>query len=154
MTAPTGSPELRAAAASLKARIDEWVGAVEAVGASADDGAEALEDPRLDAAEEEFEAAVAEFHRAAGPVLGLEEPEDDEDSDLEVEELALHLLVGVPEGGPDPARDAATIVHEAGERLVGQLTSAGYQVPAWQFGCEIELLIDDDDEDDDDVGDQ
>jgi hypothetical protein len=149
MTAPTGSPELRAAAESLKARIDEWVGAVEAVGASADDGAEALDDPRLDAAEEEFEAAVAEFHRAAGPVLGLEEPEDDDDTDLEVEELALHLLVGVPEGGPDPARDAATIVHEAGERLVGQLTSAGYQVPAWQFGCEVELLIDDDEDDED-----
>ncbi len=147
MTSPAGSAELRVAAAALKARIDDWVGAVEAVGATADDGAEALEDPRLVAAEEEFEAAVQGFHRAAGPVLGLEVGEDDDDSDLEVEELALHLLVGVPEGGPDPARDAATIVHEAGERLVGQLTSAGYQVPAWQFGCEVELLIDDDEDD-------
>lgn len=147
MTAPAGSPELRAAADSLKARIDAWVSAVEAVGASADDGAEALEDPRLDAAEEEFEEAVAGFHRAAGPVLGLDDSEDDDEADLEVEELALHLLVGVPEGGPDPARDAATLVHEAGQRLVGQLTSAGYQVPAWQFGCEVELLMDDDDED-------
>ena len=150
MTAPTGSPELRAAAAALHARIDDWVTTVEAVGATADDGADALDDPRLDAAEEEFEAAVSQFHRAAGPVLGLEEPEEDEDTDLEVEELALHLLVGVPEGGPDPARDAATLVHEAGERLVGQLTSAGYQVPAWQFGCEVELLLDDEDEDEDD----
>ncbi len=150
MTAPAGSAELRAAAAALKSRIDDWVSAVEAVGASADDGAEALEDPRLDAAEEEFEAAVAGFHRAAGPVLGLDEPDDDEDADLEVEELALHLLVGVPEGEPDPARDAATLVHEAGERLVGQLTSAGYRVPAWQFGCEVELLLDDEDEDDED----
>ena len=150
MTAPAGSQELRAAAEALKARVDEWVAAVEAVGAAADDGAEALEDPRLDAAEEEFEAAVAGFHRSAGPVLGLALPDEDDDADLEVEELALHLLVGVPEGEPDPARDAATIVHEAGERLVGQLTSAGYQVPAWQFGCEVELLIDDDEDDEDD----
>lgn len=148
MTAPAGSEQLRAAAAALKDRVDGWVSAVEAAGAAADDGAEALEDPRLDAAEEEFEAAVATFHKAAGPVLGLQVDDDDDEADLEVEELALHLLVGVPEGGPDPARDAATIVHEAGERLVGQLTSAGYQVPAWQFGCEVELLIDDDDEDD------
>ncbi len=148
MTAPHGSPELRTAADALKARVDAWVAAVEAVGASADDGAEALEDPRLDAAEEEFEAAVVGFHRAAGPVLGLTDTEDDEESDLEVEELALHLLVGVPEGGPDPARDAAALVHEAGERLVAQLTTAGYQVPAWQFGCEVELLIDDDEDDD------
>ena len=150
MTAPTGSAELRAAAEALHARVDAWVSAVEAVGATADDGAEALEDPRLDSAEEEFEAAVAQFHRAAGPVLGLDDAEDDEDSDLEVEELALHLLVGVPEGGPDPARDAATLVHEAGQRLVAQLTTAGYQVPAWQFGCEVELLLDDDDDEDDD----
>ena len=149
MTAPTGSPELRAAAAALHARIDEWVTTVEAVGASADDGADAVEDPRLDAAEEEFEAAVQQFHRAAGPVLGLEDPDDDDEGDLEVEELALHLLVGVPEGGPDPARDAATLVHEAGERLVGQLTSAGYAVPAWQFGCEVELLLEDDEDDGD-----
>jgi len=141
-----GSAELRAAAGVLKDRIDAWVAAVELVGAAADDGAEALEDPRLEAAEEEFEAAVADFHKAAGPVLGLEGGEDDEDADLEVEELALHLLVGVPEGAADPARDAATIVHEAGERLVGQLTSAGYQVPAWQFGCEVELLLEDEDE--------
>ncbi len=147
MTAPAGSSELRAAAAALKARVDDWVVAVEAVGGTADDGAEALEDPRLDAAEEEFEAAVAGFHRAAGPVLGLADAEDDEEVDLEVEELALHLLVGVPEGGPDPARDAATLVHEAGERLVAQLTSAGYQVPAWQLGCEVELLLDDEEED-------
>ncbi len=147
MNAPNGSPELRIAADALKARIDDWVAAVETVGATADGGAQALEDPRLDAAEEEFEAAVVGFHRAAAPVLGLAAPEDDDEADLEVEELALHLLVGVPEGGPDPARDAATIVHEAGERLVGQLTSAGYQVPAWQFGCEVELLLDDDDED-------
>ena len=153
MTAPTGSAELRAAAAALKDRVDDWVSAVEAAGASADDGAEALEDPRLDEAEVEFEAAVAAFHSAAAPVLGLDVAED-EDADLEVEELALHLLVGVPEGAPDPAREAATIVHEAGERLVGQLTSAGYQVPGWQFGCEIELLIDDDDEDDDEDGEQ
>jgi len=147
MTAPAGSDELRTAAATLKARIDDWVSAVEAVGASADDGAQALEDPRLDAAEEEFETAVAGFHRAAGPVLGLDQGEDDDDeADLEVEELALHLLVGVPEGGPDPARDAATLVHEAGERLVLQLTTAGYQVPAWQFGCEVELLLDDEDD--------
>jgi len=147
MTAPSGSAQLRDAATALKARVDDWVAAVEAAGASADDGAEALEDPRLDAAEEEFEAAVADFHRAAGPVLGLDQADEDDESDLEVEELALHLLVGVPEGAPDPAREAATIVHEAGERLVGQLTSAGYQVPAWQFGCEVELLMDDDDED-------
>jgi len=148
LTGPTGSPELRTAADALKARIDDWVTAVEIVGATADGGAQALEDPRLDAAEEEFEAAVVGFHRAAAPVLGLPDPDDDDDeADLEVEELALHLLVGVPEGGPDPARDAATIVHEAGERLVGQLTSAGYQVPAWQFGCEVELLLDDDDDD-------
>ena len=33
-------------------------------------------------------------------------------------------------------------------------SSAGYQVPAWQFGCEVELLIDDDDEDDDDDDDE
>jgi hypothetical protein len=142
----SGSAELRAAAAALKERIDAWVTAVETVGAAADDGAEALDDPRLEAAEEEFEAAVAGFHKAAGPVLGLDEDDDDEDADLEVEELALHLLVGVPEGAADPARDAATIVHEAGERLVGQLTSAGYQVPAWQFGCEVELLLDDDED--------
>jgi len=148
MTAPTGSAELRAAANTLKERVDDWVAAVEAIGASADDGAQAVEDPRLEAAEEEFEAAVAGFHRAAAPVLGLDVPEDDDEADLEVEELALHLLVGVPEGGPDPARDAATIVHEAGERLVGQLTSAGYQVPAWQFGCEVELLLEDDEDDD------
>ncbi len=146
MTA-TDSEALRAAARALQGRVDAWVEAVEAVGASATDGVDALEDPRLDAAEEEFEAAVAQFHRAAGPVLGLPEPEEDDDSDLEVEELALHLLVGVPESGPEPARDAATLVHEAGERLVAQLTSAGYHVPAWQFGCEIELLIDDDEED-------
>ena len=138
--------ELRAAAEALHARVDAWVEAVEAVGASTDDGAEALEDPRLTAAEEEFEAAVAAFHRASGPVLGLAEAEDDDDTDLEVEELALHLLVGVPESEPEPARDAATIVHEAGERLVAQLTSAGYQVPAWQFGCELELLLDDEDD--------
>ena len=148
MTAPNGSAELRSAAQTLKARVDAWVSAVEQVGAAADDGADALEDPRLDAAESEFEEAVAQFHRASGPVLGLEEPEDDEDGDLEVEELALHLLVGVPEGGPDPARDAGAMVHEAGERLVAQLTTAGYQVPAWQFGCEIELLLVDEDEDD------
>ncbi len=148
MTAPHGSRELRAAADALKARVDDWVAAIEAVGASADDAADALDDPRLDAAEEEFEAAVAGLQTAAGPVLGLEPADDDEESDLEVEELALHLLVGVPEGGPDPVRDAATIVHEAGERLVGQLTSAGYQVPAWQFGCEVELLLDDEDDED------
>ncbi len=150
MTAPTGSTELRAAADALKARVDAWVQAVEAVGATADDGDEALDDPRLERAEESFESAVVDFHRAAGPVLGLDAPEDDDDTDLEVEELALHLLVGVPEGGPDPVRDAAQIVHEAGERLVGQLSSAGYQVPAWQFGCEVELLMDDEDEDDPD----
>jgi len=149
MTAPNGSAELRSAAEAVKARIDAWVTAVEQVGATADDGTDALDDPRLDAAETEFEEAVAQFHRACGPVLGLEDPDDDEDGDLEVEELALHLLVGVPEGGPDPARDAGTIVHEAGERLVGQLTSAGYQVPAWQFGCEVELLLDVDDDEDD-----
>ena len=148
MTAPAESEQLRAAAAILKDRVDDWVATVEAVGATADDGAEALDDPRLAAAEEEFEAAVVAFHKAAGPVLGLEQADEDADADLEVEELALHLLVGVPEGDPDPARDAATIVHEAGERLVGQLTSAGYQVPAWQFGCEVELLMDDDEEDD------
>ena len=39
------------------------------------------------------------------------------------------------------------IVHAAGERLVGQLTTAGYQVPAWQFGCKVELLLDDDEDD-------
>ena len=146
MTAPTGSAQLRAAAQTLHAQVDAWVTAAEAVGATAEDGAGALEDPRLEAAEEQFEAAVGQFHRAAGPVLGLPEPDEDDDSDLEVEELALHLLVGVPEGTPEPARDAATVVHEAGERLVAQLTSAGYQVPAWQFGCEIELLIDDEDD--------
>jgi len=147
MTTPHGSAELRSAADTIKARVDAWVTAVEQVGSTADDGAEALDDPRLDAAEQEFEEAVAQFHRACGPVLGLEDPEDDEESDLEVEELALHLLVGVPEGGPDPARDAGALVHEAGERLVAQLTTAGYQVPAWQFGCEIELLLDDEDDD-------
>ena len=36
--------------------------------------------------------------------------------------------------------------HVGVDRLVGQLTSAGYQVPAWQFGCEVELLLDDDDD--------
>ena len=146
MTA-TDSQGLRSAAEALHARVDAWVQAIEAVGASAPGGAEALEDPRLEAAEEEFEAAVAQLSRAAGPVLGLPDVDDDEDSDLEVEELALHLLVGVPEGSPEPPRDAATIVHEAGERLVAQLSSAGYQVPAWQFGCEVELLIDDDEDD-------
>ena len=146
MTAPAGPEQLHTAAAALKDRVDDWVAAIEAVGAGSTDGAEALEDPRLSAAEEEFEAAVVAFHKAAGPVLGLEPADDDEETDLEVEELALHLLVGVPEGGPYPARDAATIVHEAGERLVGQLTSAGYQVPAWQFGCEVELLMDDDED--------
>ncbi len=147
--APTGDgAPLRAAAQALHTRIDAWAAAVEAVGASAADGAYALEDPRLEAAEEEFEAAVVQFHRAARPVLGLPEPDEDDDGDLEVEELALHLLVGLPEGSPEPARDAAAVVHEAGERLVTQLLSAGYEVPAWQFGCEIELLMDDDEDDD------
>ncbi len=79
-------------------------------------------------------------------MLGVDAPADDDEVDLEVEELALHLLVGLPEGDPEPAQEASAIVHAAGERLVGQLTTAGYQVPAWQFGCEVELLMDDDDD--------
>ena len=148
MSEDDGRTALSGAVAALHASVDAWAATVLEVGASASGGAEALEDPRLEAAEEEFEAAVAQFHDAAGPVLGLEGPEEDDDADLEVEELALHLLVGVPEGEPVPARDAATVVHEAGERLVAQLSAAGYQVPAWQFGCPVELLMDDDDEDD------
>ncbi len=137
----------RTAVAAMHARLDDWASAVHAVGASESAGPEAPDDPRLEAAEEEFEAAVVEFHRAAAPVLGLEPAGDGaEDADLEVEELALHLLVGVAEDAEDPPRDAGTMVHEAGERLVAQLVAAGYEVPAWQFGCEIELLLDDDDE--------
>ena len=142
---------LTAAADALKARVDAWTAAVALVAAAGDDPAEALDDPRLQAAEDEFEAAAREFARAAGTALGLVEPDEGDDSDLEVEELALHLLVGLPEGAPDPARDAAALVHEAGERLVAQLTSAGYEVPAWQFGCEYELLMDDDDDEVDEV---
>jgi len=156
MTAPNGSAELRSAAEALKARVDAWVSAVEQVGATADDGADALEDPRLDAAEDEFEEAVMEFHRACGPVLGLDphDEDDEDDASLEVEELALHFEVGVLEGGPDPARDAGTLVHEAGERLAGQLMAAGYHVPRWCFGCPTELFLDDDEDvDDEDVDD-
>ena len=131
------------AVATMHARLDAWAAAVEAVGLS---GQPDLDDPRLEAAEDEFDHAVAAFHSAALAVLGVDVPEDDDDADLEVEELALHLLVGLPEGTPEPAQDASAIVHAAGERLVGQLTTAGYQVPAWQFGCEVELLLDDEDE--------
>ncbi len=132
------------AVATLHARLDAWASAVETVGVSETPD---LDDPRLEAAEDEFDAAIAAFHTAALAVLGVDVPEDDDDADLEVEELALHLLVGVPEGSPDPAQDASAIVHAAGERLVGQLTTAGYQVPAWQFGCDVDLLIDDDEDD-------
>jgi hypothetical protein len=133
---------------ALHARLDAWAAAVETVGRSADPD---LDDPRLEAAEDEFDAAVATFHSAALSVLGIEAEEDD-DADLEVEELALHLLVGLPEGAPEPAQEASQIVHAAGERLVGQLTLAGYAVPAWQLGCEVELLMDaEDDEDEDDA---
>ncbi len=83
--------------------------------------------------------------------MGVDVPDDDEDDDdLEVEELALHLLVGLPESAPEPALDPRQIVHAAGERLVAQLTTAGYVVPAWQLGCDVELLIDDEDDDVDD----
>ena len=138
------------AVATMHARLDAWAAAVEAVGLSAASSGEGpdLDDPRLEAAEDEFDHAVAAFHTAALAVLGVDVPEDDDDTDLEVEELALHLLVGLPEGVPEPALDASAIVHAAGERLVGQLTTAGYQVPAWQFGCEVELLMDDDEDDD------
>ena len=134
---------LDAAVATMHARLDAWAAAVEAVGLSAEPD---LDDPRLEAAEDEFDHAVAAFHTAALAVLGVDVPDDDEDTDLEVEELALHVLVGLPEGVPEPALDASAIVHAAGERLVGQLTTAGYQVPAWQFGCEVELLMDDEDD--------
>ena len=132
------------AVATMHARLDAWAAAVETVGLS---GSPDLDDPRLEAAEEEFDHAVAAFQRAALTVLGVDAVEDDDEADLEVEELALHLLVGLPEGAPAPAQEASQIVHSAGERLVGQLTTAGYQVPAWQFGCEVELLMDDEDED-------
>ena len=128
----------------MHARLDAWAAAIEAVGVSDEPD---LDDPRLEAAEDEFDHAVADFHTAALAVLGVDVPEDDDDTDLEVEELALHLLVGLPEGTPEPAQDASAIVHAAGERLVGQLTTAGYQVPAWQFGCEVELLLDDEEDD-------
>ena len=131
------------AVATMHARLDAWAAAVEAVGLSESPD---LDDPRLEAAEDEFDHAVAAFHSAALAVLGVDVPEDAEDADLEVEELALHVLVGLPEGVPEPAQDASQIVHAAGERLVGQLTTAGYQVPAWQFGCEVELLLDDEDD--------
>ena len=148
LDSPLANP-LAAAVATMHARLDAWAAAVEAVGASSASSGEGpdLDDPRLEAAEDEFDHAVAAFHTAALAVLGVDVPEDDEDGDLEVEELALHLLVGLPEGVPEPALDASAIVHAAGERLVGQLTTAGYQVPAWQFGCEVELLMDDDDDD-------
>jgi hypothetical protein len=131
------------AVATMHARLDAWAAAVEAVGLS---DSPDLDDPRLEAAEDEFDHAVAAFHTAALVVLGVDPGADDEEADLEVEELALHVLVGLPEGTPEPALDASQIVHAAGERLVGQLTTAGYQVPAWQFGCEVELLMDDEDE--------
>ena len=134
------------AVAALHARVDAWAAAVESVGVSDEPD---LDDPRLEAAEEEFELAVADFHTAALQVLGVDVDDDGDEADLEVEELALHLLVGLPEGAPEPAHRASAIVHDAGERLVGQLKSAGYQVPAWQFGCEVELLMDDEDEDED-----
>lgn len=133
------------AVATMHARLDAWAAAIEAVGVS---DAPDLDDPRLEAAEDEFDSAVAAFHSAALQVLGVDLPSgDDDEADLEVEELALHLLVGLPEGTPEPAQEASAIVHAAGERLVGQLTTAGYQVPAWQFGCEVELLMDDEDDD-------
>ena len=131
------------AVATLHARLDAWAAAVETVGLS---GSPDLDDPRLEAAEEEFDHAVAAFQRSALAVLGVDVDEDDDDADLEVEELALHLLVGLPEGAPEPAQEATQIVHAAGERLVGQLTLAGYQVPAWQLGCEVELLMDEDED--------
>ena len=138
------------AVATMHARLDAWAAAIETVGVNAPYGtAPDLDDPRLEAAEDEFDHAVAAFHTAALAVLGVDVPDDADDADLEVEELALHLLVGLPEGVPEPAQDASAIVHAAGERLVGQLTTAGYQVPAWQFGCEVELLLDDEDEEDD-----
>ncbi|MCU1692912.1 MAG: hypothetical protein JWM64_2003 [Frankiales bacterium] len=130
------------AVAALHARLDAWAAAVETVGLTDEPD---LDDPRLEAAEEEFDVAMAQFHTASLAVLGVD-ADDDEDADLEVEELALHVLVGLPEGTPEPVPAAAAIVHAAGERLVGQLTTAGYQVPAWQFGCEVELLIDDDED--------
>ena len=139
--------DVAAAVAAMHARLDDWAGAIVAAAAFAQ-GEQALSDPRLEAAEDEFDHAVAAVHTAALAALGVDAAADDDDSDLEVEELALHLLVGLPEGVPEPALDASGIVHAAGERLVGQLTTAGYQVPAWQFGCEVELLMDDDDEDD------
>ncbi len=131
------------AVAALHARVDAWAAAVETVGVQDEPD---LDDPRLEAAEDEFDHAMASFHSAALAVLGADVPDDDEDVDLEVEELALHLLVGLPEGTPEPAQTASALVHAAGERLVGQLSTAGYQVPAWQFGCEVELLMEDDDE--------
>ncbi len=131
------------AVATMHARLDAWAAAIEAVGVT---DSPDLDDPRLEAAEDEFDHAVAAFHTAALAVLGVDVPEDDDETDLEVEELALHVLVGLPEGVPEPPQDATAIVHAAGERLVGQLTTAGYQVPAWQFGCEVELLMDDDEE--------
>ena len=143
--------DLKAAVAALHERVDAWAAAVRAVGP---DAVDPLEDPRLEAAEEEFEHAVAAFQRAALTAMRVDVPDDDEDDDLEVEELALHLLVGLPESAPEPALDPRQIVHAAGERLVAQLTTAGYVVPAWQVGCDRELLLDDEDDDLDDEDDE
>lgn len=134
---------LEDAVSALHARVDAWARAVETVGLGDDPD---LDDPRLEAAEEEFEHAVASFQRAALLVLGDDLDEEDEDEDLEVEELALHLLVGLPVDAPEPAQSASAIVHAAGERLSASLTTAGYQVPAWQFGCPTELLLDEEED--------
>ena len=149
----TAREDLRAAMDDLHARLGAWHAVVEGVAAESDDDpAEALADPRLEAAQDGFYEALSSFEAATLPVLGMIVLDDEDDGDgdsgaaLE-DDFFVHFVVGVPaDDSPDRLGEAFDVVNSAGVQASDRLTSAGFLVKHFS-ASRGELEFDDVDED-------
>jgi hypothetical protein len=127
---------LRETLATLHARIDEWAAAVEGVAVESDgDSAQAMADPRLEAAQERFYEGLARFEDASLPVLGVvreQEQDAQENVEFPADDFFLHFLVGIAPSAPrERFEEAFELIHQAGHALVDQLVDAGFAVPTF-----------------------
>ena len=148
----SATEDLRAAVTVVRGKLDAWQAVVEGVAAeSEDDPAEALADPRLEAAQDAFYESLAAFEAATLPVLGMivldDEDADDSDPGRVLEDdFFLHFVVGVPDGdSPDRLEHAFGLVNTAGAELSDRLESAGFTVAHFS-ASRGELEFDDVDE--------
>ena len=137
--------------AALHSLIDTLTSALHsyvdtAVGIRAEfDASTAEDDPRIEAVEDKIGDINAEFSRVFEAAIGFEsghtteswDEDDDDDDDLDADENGAVFEMGfivVPSvGRPVPAslNDAFSVIEAGGERVVAELTSAGFDVREW-----------------------